>query len=240
MAGPAKTSRLPLGIFVSSLGLLAAVGVAGWFYLWRPSAKTAQLQDRTPQTGATPVPAGPGTTTEPVPTPLPVTPTAVPAIVQSPSPTPAPAVVVIREVAGRAFFRSNVYASITLDEKKKGGVSPSGIKVEGISPGRHRAVFTVQDYMSIEKEFEIKAGQSTDVLAEFPARGLLQIAVPSEASGAEVLVDGKVVGAAPLKKTIASGPHLIEVRREGFEPSSREVVVPEDDAVKVTFELKRK
>jgi hypothetical protein len=127
-----------------------------------------------------------------------------------------------------------------VDGKKRGGVPPAGIRLEPIPAGRHRAVFTVADFMSLEKDFEVKGGLTADVQAEFPARGLLQVAVNVEANGAEVLVDGKPVGVAPLKKTVAAGPHRIEVRFQGFETAEREVVVPEDDTVKVPFELRKK
>jgi hypothetical protein len=127
-----------------------------------------------------------------------------------------------------------------VDGKKRGGVPPAGIRLEPISAGRHKAIFAVADFVTVEKDFEVKGGKTTDVQAEFPARGLLQVAVNVEANGAEVLVDGKPVGVAPLKKTIAAGPHRVEVRHPGFETAEKDVVVPEDDTVKAPFELRKK
>ena len=166
-------------------------------------------------------------------------PSSVRAATEVPIFTPAPRLA-IHEGTGKAFFRSNVYAVLTVDGEKGGRIPPGGIELESIPTGRHRAVFSVAGFMTLEKDFEVKAGQTTDVKAEFPARGLLQVAVNVDANGAEVLVDGKPVGVAPLKKTIAAGPHRIEVRHPGFEMAGRDVVVPEDDTVKAPFELRKK
>lgn len=244
LSGP---SRAPLRIFLASLTLLAIVGGAGWFFAVRNAGKTTGMFPESVPTPSPTVPAAVPAATTPAPaaaTPpsAPTLPAPTPAAAQTP-PTPvsaAPPAPVIRESAGRAFFRSNVYAVLTVDGKKRGGVPPAGIRLEAISAGRHKAVFAVADFMTVEKDFEVKGGQTADVRAEFPARGLLQVAVNVEANGAEVLVDGKLVGVAPLKKTIAAGPHRIEVRHPGFETVEKDVVVPEDDSVKAPFELRKK
>ncbi len=244
-------SLAPLRIFLASLTLLAAVAGAGWYFSVHGPGKAA---GKAPESVPTPTPApapapavsaastAPPASTAPAPEVIPSPPATAP-VPMEPSPTPVPAAPpapAIRESAGKAFFRSNVYAVLTVDGKKRGGVPPAGIRLEPIPAGHHRAAFTVADYMTLERDFEVKGGQTTDVQAEFPARGLLQVAVNVEANGAEVLVDGKAVGVAPLKKTIAAGPHHLEVRHPGFETAGREIVVPEDDTVKVPFELRKK
>jgi len=239
-------SRAPLRIFLASLTLLAVVGGAGWFFAVRNPGKATET---VPESVPTPSPTAPAAVPAAAPIPAVATPAAAPTL---PAPTPAapqtpstpvsatPPAPIIRESAGKAFFRSNVYAVLTVDGKKRGGVPPAGIRLEPISAGRHKAVFAVADFVTVEKDFEVKGGKTTDVQAEFPARGLLQVAVNVEANGAEVLVDGKPVGVAPLKKTIAAGPHRVEVRHPGFETAEKDVVVPEDDTVKAPFELRKK
>ena len=238
---PNGSSRAPLRIFLASLALLAAVATAGWFFGVRGSRKDVTVPGSVPTplptAAATPAPPPP-----PTPAPEPTAPAATPA----PAPTAAPPAAkpvpkaAIQEGAGKAFFRSNVYAVLTVDGKKRGGVPPAGVPLEAIPVGRHTAVFTVPDFMTLEKPFEIKGGQITDVKAEFPARGQLQIAVNVEANGAEVLIDGKPAGTAPLKKSVATGPHRVELRHPGFETAEKEIIVPEDDAVRAAFELRRK
>jgi hypothetical protein len=226
-------NRAPLRIFLASLALLAAVGTAGWYFGLQISRKTAGVPEVVPSPLPTTVATPAAEPTPPPATPVPVA-TPPPAAV---TPVPRPA---IQEGAGKAFFRSNVYAILSVDGKKRGGVPPAGVRLEPIPAGRHRAVFSVADFMTLEKEFDVKGGQTADVQAEFPARGLLQVAVNVEANGAEVLVDGKPVGFAPFKKTVAAGTHRVEVRHPGFEAAEKEVFVPEDDAVRAPFELRKK
>jgi serine/threonine-protein kinase len=256
---PSGPSRAPLRIFLASLALLGAMTLAGWYFFAGPGARPAVSGGAGAPT-ATPPPGGPaalpspapgtstapaaaGTAAPPSSAPQPTVPASAtesaPTAVPSPTAVASPPVT-IRETAGKAFFHSNIYAILTVDGKDRGGVRPAGLRLEAIPAGRHRAVFAVADFMSIEREFEVKGGQTTDVRAEFPARGQLQVAVNVEAKGAEVFVDGKAVGPAPLRKSVAAGLHRIEIRHPAFEPETREVVVPEEDMVKVPFELRKK
>ncbi len=246
LSEPSGPSRAPLRIFLASLALLAAVGGIGWYLALRSPGKAT---GPVPESAPTPSPTMPAALPAATPVPAEATPIVAPTL---PAPTPAsaqtlptpvstsPSAIAIRESAGKAFFRSNVYAVLTVDGKKRGGVPPAGIRLEPISNGRHKAVFAVADFMTVEKDFEVKGGQTSDVQAEFPARGLLQVAVNVEANGADVLVDEKSVGVAPLKKTIAAGPHRVQVRLPGFETAEKDIVVPEDDTVKASFELRKK
>ncbi len=234
---PPSSSGAPLRIFLSSLALLAAVAGAAWYIYSRP----------TPSAGRPPAartsPPVPGPTAPPaLPTPVPAARPS-PAPTSAPSPTPtSPPVPRVVPAAGSAFFRPNAYVELTVDGKKrKEGIPPAGIRVGPMTAGRHRAVFSIPDFMSITRDFEVRAGETTDVTAQFPARGLLQVNVKTpEAHGAEVLVDGVVAGTLPLRKTLIAGPHKVELRHPAFEPGRQDVVVPEDDLLVVTFELRRK
>ena len=131
-------------------------------------------------------------------------------------------------------------AELTLDGKRKGPVSPAGLRVSGLSPGSHHALFTIKDFMSLEKTFDVKPGETAEVRADFPQRGMLQVAVGNpDWNGAEVLLDGQKIGNAPLTKTIAAGIHKLEVRLAGWEPFVRSVEVVPDDRTRVSAELKR-
>ena len=101
-----------------------------------------------------------------------------------------------------------------------------------LSPGRHVASFESGGYGPIKVPFEVKAGESVPVRADFPPLGQLWISVNPDAVGAEILVDGVVVGragSAPLKKTVAEGTRRVQARLQGFETEEKSVEVYEQD-----------
>jgi serine/threonine protein kinase len=74
------------------------------------------------------------------------------------------------------------------------------------------------------------------------ARQWLQPAVgyllsTSDPAGAEVLVDGKVVGRTPADFEVSAGPHEIEYRKEGHFPAQATINVPANERVSVPLEL---
>jgi hypothetical protein len=112
-----------------------------------------------------------------------------------------------------------------------------------LSPGPHVASFESGGYGPIKVPFEVKAGGSVPVRAEFPPLGQLWISVNPDAVGAEILVDGIVVGRAgnaPLKKTVAEGTRRVQARLQGFETEEKSIEVFEQDKTDVLFELRRK
>jgi hypothetical protein len=170
-----------------------------------------------------------------VPSPIPPPePTAAPT---KPPPTAAPTAV----AGGTAVVSSNVYAQVSIDGKPRGGVfKPSRLT---LPPGRHVASFEIAGYGPIKVPFEVGAGGSVDVRADFPPLGQLWISVNPDAIGAEILVDGVVVGragSAPLRKTVAAGSRRVEARLPGFEAERTTVEVYEQDKADVLLTLRHK
>ena len=235
---PPVSPGSPLRIFVASLVFLALV-VAGGFYFWRPGKEAASAKPEELPSGTVPTPgvASPSPAPAVLPTAIPEpTATAVPVIA---TPVAAPA----KEppaASGFAMLRPNVYADLTLDGKKRGGVKPEGIRVGPLSPGWHKAVFACPNFLTLEREFEVRNGVTAEVRVEFPPRGQLKVNVNAEAHGAQVFVDGAGAGPAPLKKNVVAGTHRVEVRHPDFETAAQEVAVPEDEIVTATFDLKRR
>ena len=223
--------------------MLVAAGV-GWYFLQGPGSSreaSAVRSPESPTSGSAPstAPAAPATlpaTTLPA-SPAPAAPpTAAPTVVPTPVPTPTPR-------AAPAFvsvtFASNTNARLTVDGRKYDGL-PSPIRVT-LKPGRYTAVFDVPDYLRKEQTFEVRAGvPGPTVRADFAPRGILQVAVAPEAQGAEVTIDGRPAGRAPLRKTLAAGPHTLQASLAGFEPVQETVTVPEDDIARVTLAFRRK
>ena len=89
---------------------------------------------------------------------------------------------------------------------------------------------------------EVTAGATVPVRAEFPPLGELLISVSPDAVGAEILVDGVVVGRAgnaPLKKTVVAGTRRVEARLPGFEGEAKSVEVFEEERAEVLLTMRR-
>lgn len=219
-------------ILIAAVVILAiGIGIAYFVFL------------RTPP--PTVVPEGPITsvpTAVPAPTSLPAAQTPEPAATAMPTPVAAGHTPTAAPVAttGDVFLRPSHFSDVAVDGVSRGGVSPKGLKVTKLNPGKHTATFSIKGFMSLEREFEVKAGKVTEVTAEFPGRGQLVVSVSNpDVSGAEVWIDGKREGKAPFSKVIPAGAHRVEVKADGYLTEGRAIELPEDDRVKVEVTLKK-
>ena len=221
-----------LKVFLGALAVLVVVGGGlGWLLLG-PGAKKANPAGGTDQPLATAVPAATPASDPAVPA-TPPPPTAVPTA--APTATPAAA------TTGTAVISSNTYAQLSIDGAKRGDVLKA--RSFNLPPGRHVASFESGGFGPIKVPFEVKAGGTVDVRADFPPLGQLWISVNPDAVGAEILVDDVVVGragSAPLKKMVAEGTRRVQIRLQGFETEEKSVEVFEQDKASVVFTLRRK
>lgn len=80
-----------------------------------------------------------------------------------------------------------------------------------IPAGEHFVVVTKDGYKKFEQKIKIEAGQTLTVSAELPEVGSLRVL--STPSGAEVLIDGEVIGPTPFnKEDVDVGEHVVTVR----------------------------
>ena len=181
---------------------------------------------------------GPGTpvaTAAPAPTPLPQ-PTAAPTAASVPTPVPT-----VAAATGAAVLSSNVYAQVSIDGAPRGGIfKPSRVT---LPPGRHVASFEIAGFGPIKVPFEVKAGESVEVRGDFPPLGQVWISVNPDAVGAEILVDGVLVGhagKAPLRRTVAAGSRRVEARLAGFGTEEKTVEVFEQEKADVLLSLRKR
>lgn len=225
-----------LKVFLGALAILVVVGGGlGWLFLG-PGARKSDPVHPTADPSATAAPAPttvPETTVPPTPAPPTAVPTAVPTVPTAPTaPTAA--------TTGSAVVSSNAYAQVSIDGAARGSVLKP--KSFTLPPGRHVASFESGGYGPIKIPFEVTPGGSVPVRAEFPPLGQLWISVNPDAVGAEILVDGVVVGragSAPLKKTVAAGPRRVQARLQGFETEEQSVEVYEQDKADVLLTLRK-
>jgi eukaryotic-like serine/threonine-protein kinase len=238
---PPEETGGALRVFLGALAVLLVVGGGlGWLFLG-PGSKEPLLEPDGPGPVATAAPSGttdpaptPATEPEPEPTTVPTLPPATPTA--APSPTPAPTAV----TTGTAIVSSNVYAQVSIDGRPEGGVL--GAKRFSLRPGRHVASFEIRGFEPIKIPFEVTAGATVPVRANFPPLGQILVSVNPDAVGAEILLDGVVIGRAgnaPLTKTVVAGVRQIEARLPGFESDSKTVEVHEEEKTPVLLTLRR-
>jgi len=153
-------------------------------------------------------------------------------------PTPAPKAPPAGPVA--VTFRSNQVATLTVDGKRQGSVTPAGARVT-LKPGAHTAIFEVPGFMKLPpKTFEVTGPDTRPVTAEFPARGLLSLTVTPP--GAEIRIDGVLAGPAseaPLKRSLVAGAHEIVVSMPGYRTETKAVELEEEAQSVVRVDLHR-
>jgi hypothetical protein len=80
-----------------------------------------------------------------------------------------------------------------------------------------------------------------DTEREPSAEGFGQLAVRVQPADAEILIDGERWDApasdAPMAVQLATGPHHLEVRKDGFMPYSTDIVIRQDDVTRVNVSL---
>jgi hypothetical protein len=69
------------------------------------------------------------------------------------------------------------------------------------------------------------------------SKGVQQLLVFAEPSGASVKVDDKPLGASPVSIDLVAGPHRVVVSHEGYQEATRDVVVPPDHSLEMEVVL---
>ena len=248
---PAEEGGHALRIFLASLVVLGVVGGGAYLYL-KPSLSPKQTP--IPAAAPTPVPALPATAerwrppataaTEPATTaPAPAPPAASVSTAPAPAPTAPPPVPKIKESNEpvQITFESNANALLTVDGRKYTGL-PAPRRI-ALKPGKHSYVFEIPNYERKPDTIDVKPGQPIGRPLGLRPRGMLQVNIgPPEARGAEIRVDGVLIGkfdGAPVKKPLRTGSHEVEVRHAGFQPQTKSVDIVEDDLFPVRFDLKK-
>jgi hypothetical protein len=124
-------------------------------------------------------------------------------------------------------------ARVFIDNKEQGATPLRGLKVgKGLHHLRaelelfhpHEEDFTVEDGQEITLEFQLQAGYGSLIVDSAPE------------TGAEVRLDGELLGVTPLEKQqLASGTYLLEVSKQYFDTVSEEVVISDGKTTRRTI-----
>jgi hypothetical protein len=139
------------------------------------------------------------------------------------------------EPKARSFkvqFSSIPMATLYVDGKKIGPSLPA-LVVE-LPQGKHTLRFESAELPPYEKQFAVGAEGSPPIAYRFPV-GALVIDAPAWA-GANVLIDSKFKGILVGQKSfqVTAGPHRVTLSREGVNPFTGDVTVPEGEKKTLT------
>ena len=83
-----------------------------------------------------------------------------------------------------------------------------------VSPGEHFIIVEKEGFARFERRVSVKAGQTEVVDAEMRSIGTVRFI--SKPGGAEIVLDGEVIGQAPLSLDVDVGEHIVTMRLEGY------------------------
>ena len=137
-------------------------------------------------------------------------------------------------------------ARFYLDEEARG---QGPLAITGLKPGAYRVRAELAGYGTIEKTVEIKPGEATR--EEFRLSNVMgRLEVRTDPPGATVVFDGKVLGTTKgpegaaksdvfAIENILEGEHVLIVRKDGYEESSRKPKIRSTKTSQANVRLKR-
>lgn len=89
-----------------------------------------------------------------------------------------------------------------------------------------------------KEKVELKAGESKKVIADLlPTAGVLKVTASTK--GADVAVDGKSIGRAPLEAEVPVGKHAVVITAKGFAPFERSITATAGQLVAIDAKLQK-
>lgn len=109
-----------------------------------------------------------------------------------------------------------------------------------VGNGVHVVAAVAAGYAPLRQQIDVAGGETREIaLVLSPAKGqLAQIRVNSSVSGADVLVDGALVGRTPLPASlpVEAGSHAVALRRPGYQTASKDITLGEGSSGDVSLE----
>ena len=116
---------------------------------------------------------------------------------------------------------TNLAGSILSIDGKEVGALP--LPAQNIPSGEHTVTVKRPGYAAFVKKVQIPGGKSVEVEAKLTAVSAV-LSVTSDVAGAQVLLNGRSIGIAPLNEVeVPPGPAEIAVIKEGFKEESQKI-----------------
>lgn len=144
----------------------------------------------------------------------------------------------LRRKVGHVDVSSTVQGLVVIDGRARGEL-PLVAPIP-VLPGAHVLRVIKEGYDTFEQRVSVAAGATVDVDAKLAAlahAGRLRVEVGAGDEGADVLVDGAVVGSATWEGALTTGPHLLSVRKgtRGTAPVRADVVENQTATVRASL-----
>jgi hypothetical protein len=118
------------------------------------------------------------------------------------------------------------------------GKTKIGQTILRVNAGPQTVTVTHKEYFPFERPLTLAAGkiETVDVvMGSRAAEALLRVTSP--VTGAAVSLDGKPIGNVPAETPTKPGPHVIALRRDGYEPAETSIVVTAGDTKEVSVPM---
>jgi hypothetical protein len=130
-------------------------------------------------------------------------------------------------------------AEIYIDGELK-GTTPG--EIGDIKPGTHVIEVRAAGRKPVEREIQVKAGETTYVKADLEAlpevKPMGRLVIKSMVPNAEVFVDGASFGQAPVTRDVPPGRYIVVVQKPGYPEFRREVQLQRDQNIEVIAEMR--
>ncbi len=113
--------------------------------------------------------------------------------------------------------------------------SENGTATKFLKPGRYQYTISAPDYHTERGEFTMSGSKVVKSITLRPNFGHLQI-TGNDASGATLIIDGKVIGTLPLATlpTLSNGIHNIQIIKAKYKPYATTVTIGDNSTAMVT------
>ena len=143
----------------------------------------------------------------------------------------------LRKKVGAVDVSANVNGSLVIDGRSRGTLPL--LSPVRVLPGSHVVRVLHEGWATFETRVDVSVGQSVPVdaiLRLLANAGRVQIA-ESALAGADVFVDGALVGAVPWEGALAPGVHRFQVRKGEIGSGPTEITVIQGQTVKPPFQV---
>lgn len=131
---------------------------------------------------------------------------------------------------GRIVIRANVDGAIVFVDNEEQGTAPV---VMTPAPGPHAVVVRADGHQEFSSTCDTGPGQNCELEATLvPQQVRVRVAVQPGIQGAELHVDGELVGPIPYDGTLPAGSHLMSVQAPGYEEFRQQVLLQPSDEVR--------
>ncbi len=119
------------------------------------------------------------------------------------------------------------------------GATP--LRLDGLKTGVYGLRLEKNGFQSVQRPLQVDGSQPRQTIV-LPALQTTKLTVKIQPDGAEVLIDGELLGSTPLESaTLSAGPHELVIRKTNYEMYSRQIDAPAGQALLYSgFALKDK